>query len=433
MSGSLLADHIFAADPSAHVFGDRLYLYVSYDEPNTNSYDSMVCYHVVSTDDLTHWIDHGRVLHLDQVDWALSHMWAIDANYFNGKYYLTFCAIEKSTGTFKTGLAVSDLPEGPFTNIGFIDGVEWGQDPAFFIDEDHTPYLIWGGRGSILIAELNEDLLSVKSETITNISEQINGYEGPFLHKYAGKYYLTYPALDGEEWPQRMSHATADNIFGPYTARGIYIDQYPGHSGTIHGSVVKFKDQWLAFYHSGWVSGTETSRSLMMDRIEYDGDGKILPVVPRESTDGRAVVEGKSWKVQLRAASAVGNGGKLFNTRIEGDCVTGFVSQEAGLRTLFQNGKSQKYRLTITYKSASSRYARVLAGNHLFYNGVQNLTYEQYINRGTQFPSTNGDWVEFEIGTLHFYPGEYQIRLSNSHNNSPDDFSVSCVNLYPIE
>ena len=322
MTTKIIAPSIFAADPAAHVFDGRLYLYVSYDEPATNSYDSMVCYHVVSTDDLIHWIDHGRVLHLDQVEWALSHMWAIDANYFNGSYYLTFCAIEKSTGTFKTGLAVSDRPEGPFTNIGFIEGVEWGQDPAFFIDDDQTPYLIWGGRGSILIAQLNEDLLSVKSETITNISEQINGYEGPFLHKYQGTYYLTYPALDGEEWPQRMSHATAENIFGPYTARGIYIDQYEGHSGTIHGSVVQFKEQWLAFYHSGWVSGTETSRSLMMDRIEYDGAGNIKKVTPSESLAGRAVAEGKNWKVQLHAASAVGNGGKLFNTRNDGDAVT---------------------------------------------------------------------------------------------------------------
>ncbi len=433
MSGSLLTDHIYAADPSAHVFGDRLYLYVSYDEPNTNSYDSMVCYHVVSTDDLVNWIDHGRVLHLDQVDWALSHMWAIDANFYNGKYYLTFCAIEKSTGTFKTGLAVSDRPEGPFTNIGFIDGVDWGQDPAFFIDDDKTPYLIWGGRGSILIAELNVDLLSVKVETITNISEQINGYEGPFLHKYQGLYYLTYPALDGEKWPQRMSYATAENIFGPYTARGIYIDQYPGHSGTIHGSVVRFKEQWLAFYHSGWVSGTETSRSLMMDRVEYDATGAITRITPKESAAGRAVVDGKNWKIQLRASSAVGNGGKFFNTRIEDDAVTGFISQESGLRVLFQNGKAQKYRLTITYKSNSDRTARVLAGNHLFYNGVQNQTYEQYINRGTLFPSTNGSWQEIEIGSHHFSPGEYLIRLSNSHNGSSDDFAVMFLNLYPLE
>lgn len=433
MTGSLLTDHIYAADPSAHVFNDRLYLYVSYDEPNTNSYDSMACYHVVSTDDLVNWVDHGRVLHLDQVDWALSHMWAIDANYFNGKYYLTFCAIEKNTGTFKTGLAVSDRPEGPFTDMGFIDGVEWGQDPAFFIDDDNTPYLIWGGRGSILIAQLNEDLLSVKSETITNISEQINGYEGPFLHKYQGTYYLTYPALDGEEWPQRMSHATAENIFGPYTARGIYIDQYEGHSGTIHGSVVQFKEQWLAFYHSGWVSGTETSRSLMMDRIEYDGAGNIKKVTPSESLAGRAVAEGKNWKVQLRAASAVGNGGKLFNTRINGDAVTGFISQESGLRVLFQNGKSQPYRLTITYRSKSNRTARVLAGTHLFYHGVQNQTYEQYINRGTDFPSTEGEWREIEVGVRHYNPGEYLIRLSNSHNDSPDDFEVAYFSLYPVK
>jgi hypothetical protein len=430
---SLLTDHIFAADPSAHVFGDRLYLYVSYDEPNTNSYDSMVCYHVVSTEDLINWIDHGRVLHLDQVDWALSHMWAIDANFYNGRYYLTFCAIEKSTGTFKTGVAVSDRAEGPFTNIGFIDGVEWGQDPAFFIDEDKIPYLIWGGRGSILIAELNEDLLSVKSETITNISEQINGYEGPFLHKYNGMYYLTYPALDGEKWPQRMSYATADNIFGPYTARGIYIDQYSGHSGTIHGSVVCFKGQWLAFYHSGWVSGTETSRSLMMDYIQYDEQGAISPITPAEAQLGRAQVEGKSWMVQLRAATAVGNGGKLFNTRVEGETVAGFITQESGLRVLFQNGKSQKYKLTITYSSKSERSARVLAGTHLFYHGVQNQTYEQYINRGTNFPSTQGEWSEIEIGIHHFEPGEYLIRLSNSHNDSPDDFSVAFFNLYPVE
>lgn len=433
MTGSLLTDHIYAADPSAHVFGDRLYLYVSYDEPNTNSYDSMVCYHVVSTDDLVNWIDHGRVLHLDQVDWALSHMWAIDANFYNGKYYLTFCAIEKSTGTFKTGLAVSDRPEGPFTNSGFIDGVEWGQDPAFFIDDEKTPYLIWGGRGSILIAELNSDLLSVKVETITNISEQIKGYEGPFLHKYQGTYYLTYPALDGEQWPQRMSYATAENIFGPYTARGIYIDQYPGHSGTIHGSVVQFKDQWLAFYHSGWVSGTETSRSLMMDYLEYDATGAIARITPKESATGRGVVEGKNWKIQLRASSALGNGGKFFNTHIEDDTVTGFLSQESGLRVLFQNGKAQKYRLTITYKSISNRTARVLAGNHLFYNGVQNQTYEQYINRGTLFPNTNGSWQEIEIGSHYFNPGEYLIRLSNSHNGSPDDFAVQFFILYPLD
>lgn len=73
---------IFAADPAAHVFDGRVYIYVSYDEPYTNSYDSMVCYHALSTDDMQNWIDRGRILHLENVPWAISHMWAIDCNYW---------------------------------------------------------------------------------------------------------------------------------------------------------------------------------------------------------------------------------------------------------------------------------------------------------------------------------------------------------------
>jgi len=49
---NIVAPSIFAADPAAHVFDGRLYLYVSYDEPFTNTHDSMVCYHALSTDDL---------------------------------------------------------------------------------------------------------------------------------------------------------------------------------------------------------------------------------------------------------------------------------------------------------------------------------------------------------------------------------------------
>ena len=96
----IIAPSIFAADPAAHVFDGRLYLYVSYDEPFTNTHDSMVCYHALSTEDLVNWVDHGRILHLENVSWAISHMWAIDANKWKGKYYLTFCAFDEKTSTF---------------------------------------------------------------------------------------------------------------------------------------------------------------------------------------------------------------------------------------------------------------------------------------------------------------------------------------------
>ena len=424
---SLLTNHIFAADPSAHVFNDRLYLYVSYDEPYNNSYDTMNCYHSMSTSDLVNWVDHGRILQLDQVDWAISHMWAIDANYWQGRYYLVFCAIERESSTFKTGLAVSDRPEGPFTNLGIIQGVEWGQDPSLFID-GNSAYLVWGGRGAILIGELNNDLRSIKPETIRNLSDQIGGYEGPFLHKANGKYYLTYPALDNEKWPQRMCHAVADQALGPYKDLGVYIDEYPGNSGTIHGSVVEFKGEWLAFYHSGWVSGTQTARSLMMDRLSYARNGSIEPIVPAESIIGREIPGGTYISVVLDAAAAPGAGGRLHGTKAvtgisavaEGATghgyVTGLVQQEYGVSVLFQVGLAREYEILVRYRSWEPHHGRVVAGRHLFYDGNQNQSYEQYINRGTLFPSTDGQWVDFRIGLKHFEFGDHQIRLSNSHN-----------------
>ena len=58
----------------------------------------------------------------------------------------------------------------------------------------------------------------------------------------------------------------------------------------------------------------------------------------------------------------------------------------------------------------------MVAGGHLFYDGNQNQSYDQYINRGTVFEATNGEWVELVIGRHKFASGNHQIRLSNSHN-----------------
>lgn len=415
---------IFAADPSAHVFGDRLYVYVSYDQPFTNTHDSMVSYHCFSTDDLVTWVDHGQILALEYVPWALSHMWAIDCNYWQGTYYLVFCAFDEATSTFRTGLAESDRPEGPFNDLGVIEGVEWGQDPSLFIDRDSTPYLVWGGRGAITMAELNADLLSVKTDTITDLSGDLEGYEGPFLHERDGTYYLTYPALDNEEWPQRMHFATSDAPLGPYRSRGVIIDEYEGNSGTIHGSMVEFKGEWFAFYHSAWVSGMPTSRSMMVDRFEYDDDGGIVPITP-----SRGGVSSPTITI-LDAAAGETSGARRHGARIssshEGSsghgCVTGLVGQETGVSVWFDYGgehplQTRKHRVTVRYRNAGPDFnGRVVFGSHLFYDGNQNQSYEQYINRGTVFASTGGDWVELEIGMVDVAPGGHRIRLSASHN-----------------
>lgn len=54
-------------------------------------------------------------------------------------------------------------PAGPFWDIGPIEGVDWGQDPAIFIDDDGTPYIYWGLSGGCHVARLADDLRSVVS------------------------------------------------------------------------------------------------------------------------------------------------------------------------------------------------------------------------------------------------------------------------------
>jgi hypothetical protein len=312
--------HIYAADPSAHVWpGDTntLWLYTSHDTPGTNHHATMFDYHVFSTTDLVNWTDHGRVLSVDDVDWAVDYAWAIDAVYRHGKYYLIFCMHETETGMFRTGIAVSDVPQGPFTNIGYIKGVEWGQDPAVFVDDDNLAYLYWGSGGSCMAAELNDDLLSIKPETKVDLSKQLfEVFEGPWVHKYHGKYYLSYPALPKGNWPEEMYYATAEKPLGPFTFKGNYIPKFEGQAGTNHGSIVEYKGKWIAFHHSAIVSGGKSEvRSLMADWLEYNPDGTIKPIIPSKEGISNGV-KPKST-ILLEAENGKAAGGKLAGTAVE--------------------------------------------------------------------------------------------------------------------
>lgn len=92
-----VVQHIFTADPSAHVFNGRIYIYPSHDVENDIPFDdlgshfAMEDYHVLSMDD-PHGMatDHGVALHLKDVPWADKQLWAPDANEKDGVYYLFF-------------------------------------------------------------------------------------------------------------------------------------------------------------------------------------------------------------------------------------------------------------------------------------------------------------------------------------------------------
>ncbi|KAL2854265.1 putative xylosidase [Aspergillus pseudoustus] len=162
-----LITHVYTADPSAHVFNNKLYIYPSHDREtdigfndNGDQYD-MADYHVFSVDsppppaayyskqeDIT-VTDHGVVLDTPDVPWAWKQLWAPDAATKNGKFYLFFPARDRED-VFRIGVAVGDKPEGPFVAQPKPLENVYSIDPAVFVDSeekggDGEAYIYFGG------------------------------------------------------------------------------------------------------------------------------------------------------------------------------------------------------------------------------------------------------------------------------------------------
>src|SRR5579862_2492114 len=94
-----LVKHIYTADPSAHVFEGKIYIYPSHDIDTNIPFDdlgshfAMDDYHVFSMENTDAVVrDHGVALHVKDVPWAEKQMWAPDAAAKDSKYFLYFPA-----------------------------------------------------------------------------------------------------------------------------------------------------------------------------------------------------------------------------------------------------------------------------------------------------------------------------------------------------
>ncbi len=122
-SGNPIIKHIRTADPSAQVWNDgKVWVYTSHDQNNATDYSTMDGYHVFSSSDMIEWTDHGEILHSRDVSWGITQggfMFAPDAAYKDGVYYLYFPHMALGW-KWVVGVATSDKPEGPFTDVGII-------------------------------------------------------------------------------------------------------------------------------------------------------------------------------------------------------------------------------------------------------------------------------------------------------------------------
>lgn len=281
----------YSADPSARVFGDKVYLFPSHDILATEGkgrlgWFCMEDYHVFSSSNLTDWTDHGVIVQQNKVPWVRPNsysMWAPDCIERNGKYYFYFPTAPNDTATygrgFAIGVAIADKPEGPYVPQSTpIKGVH-GIDPNVFIDKDGQPYLYWSA-GNIYAAKLKENMTELASDVVTLKDLPAKGLkEGPYLFERNGIYYLTFPHVENKI--ERLEYATSDNPLGPFKMTGVIMDESPTGCWTVHHSVIQFKNQWYLFYHDRDYSPKfDKARSVRVDTLFFNDDGTIQKVIP---------------------------------------------------------------------------------------------------------------------------------------------------------
>lgn len=313
-----LVTHIYTADPSAHVFEDRLYIYPSHDweagipQNDNGDHFDMRDYHILSMAEVGGEVtDHGVALSVDDIPWAGRQLWAPDAAHKDGKYYLYFPLKDKQD-IFRIGVAVSDNPAGPFEPQPEPMEGSFSIDPAVFNDDgEYYMYFggIWGGQlqryegGEYQsedtypaddapavkprVAKLSDDMLSFaepvreidlldeNGELITTGDNDRRFFEAAWVHKYDGKYYFSYSTGD----THKIVYATGDNPYGPFTYQGVILE--PVEGWTNHHSIAKFNGKWYLFYHDSSLSGGKTHlRSVKMTELKYNPDGSIVTIDP---------------------------------------------------------------------------------------------------------------------------------------------------------
>jgi Glycosyl hydrolases family 43 len=310
-----LVTHMFTADPRAHVYEGRIYVYPSHDidagvpEDDEGAHFDMRDYHVLSMAEVGGEVtDHGVALKLEDVPWAARQLWSNDCAEKDGTYYMYFPAKDPD-GVFRIGVATSASPAGPFrAEATPIEG-SFGIDPCVFRDDDGAYYIyfggLWGGQlqrwrtgsynpdeprdpsddGPALgprVARLTDDMLGFaepvreirivdeQGAPITQQDRDRRFFEACWMHRHEGTYYLSYSTGD----THRIVYATGDNPYGPFTYRGLILTPVLGW--TTHHSILEFKGKWWLFYHDSSLSGGQTHlRSVKVTELKYGPDGSI--------------------------------------------------------------------------------------------------------------------------------------------------------------
>ena len=453
----------FAADPTARVFNNKVYVYPSHDIPASEGqrqdWFCMADYHVFSSENLTVWTDHGMILSQEQVPWGKTDaysMWAPDCVYKNGKYYFYFPNAPKDGRGFAVGVAIANQPEGPFTCMQEpIMGIS-GIDPCVLIDDDGSAYIYWSGMG-IRGARLKENMLELDGELQEvkipkrdgmpemppmkmggQVMEGLpDGFkEGPFAFKRNGWYYLTFPWVrgntsNGANPTETLAYAMSKSPLGPWDFKGIIMAEHDNHCWTNHHSILEYKGQWYIFYHRNDFSpNMDKRRSTRIEKIAFNSDGTIQEV--KQTMRGVGINQAVE-RIEIDRYNSASND---VTTQLI-DTINTFRSFEA---TLSQKGSWLRYN-DIDFSSVTDAYLVVnvkAADNTEFFvreksaKGKIIAKVPMTVKSETRFPGSptpfrrdqSNQWLTMTVPMEYLPKGVTDIVITNEGNAA---FSINWI------
>lgn len=280
---------LYGADPHALVWSNVVWVYPTWTDGRGERFFAF------SSTNLMDWQRHGPLLDLKDVPWVKDdgqerhHAWAPAILPAHGKFYFYYSVGPQNPTPSRIGVAVGDSPAGPFKDSGnpLLTGGQGFEaiDPMVFPDpKTGKTYLYAGGSAGakLRVFELNPDLISFAREIPVETPPYFT--EGVFMHRYQGRYYLSYSHGSYRHSSYSVHYATAPSATGPWTYRGAILTSDETRKGPGHHSFIRHPHtgEWLIFYHR-WENQTGDGpyrgwRQICIDKVEYDAQGLIHPI-----------------------------------------------------------------------------------------------------------------------------------------------------------
>ena len=282
--------------------------YYAYGTGRSQSGDGRI-FPTLRSRDLVNWEKLGGALAPPSPERKMQY-WAPEVTEFKGKFYLYYAMGNVPEEKFELRVATSDVPEGPFADVGKLtvcENTRFAIDPFPFQDTDGQWYMFYARNfteavpgehpGTALAVDRLLDMTRLAGEcqvvvrarydwTLYEKNRRMDVYnatfdwhtiEGPSVIKHDGKYYCFYSGSNYKTTRYGVDYVVADKPMGPYSGQGDHArvlagipDQVrgPGHHSTVTGPDDKTD---YVVYHA-WDPAMKT-RWMCVDELKWTPEG----------------------------------------------------------------------------------------------------------------------------------------------------------------